>query len=944
MRSKFLILIFLLLVTCMLAGNSFVVQKRKGQNKKQDTISSKDSNKVALPPVSPVDTTALDSLQRAIYQYNKHIDDSIRLDSINKTKATGIDAPVTYQANDSLVYDAYTKKAYLYGSSQVKYEKMDLTSEKINMSLDSSLVHATGVYADTTNTKLKGTPIFKMGSDTYDNDTIAFNFKSKKGLITNVHTKQQEGFLSSKIAKRDGKGDIYLEHGRYTTCDKDCPDFYIALSRAKVRTGKDVVFGPAYLVVADVPLPLAIPYGFFPFTKSYSSGFIMPTYGDESTRGFYLRDGGYYFAASDKWDLKLLGEIYTKGSWGLSAASNYRKRYKYSGSVLVAYQDTKTGDKGLPDYTRQKSYKVQWSHRQDSKANPFSNLSASVNFASSSYERNNLNSLYNPQTLSQSTRTSSVSWGTSFSSIGMTLSSTMNLTQNMRDSSIAITLPDLNVSISRFYPFKRKHAAGKERWYEKIAVSYTGQMSNSITTKEERLFHSSLIKDWRNGIQHSIPINANFTLFKFINVNPSFNFVDRMYSNKVTRSWNAVTQKEVADTTYGFHNVYNWSMSLSMSTKLYGFYVPNRKIFGDKIRAIRHVVTPSVSLNYAPDFGTARYGYYQTYQKTDAAGNVSLVEYSPYRDNIYGVPGRGRTGSISMSLDNNIEMKVKSDKDTTGVKKISIIDAFGLAMSYNMAAKDRPWSDLSMNIRLKWWKGYTFNMNAVFATYAYELDASGHPYVGTHTEWGKGRFGRFQGMSQNFSYTLTPEKIKKLFGGGSDTDDKKRSKKNQDDEGIDTDIESNVDENLVKGQRKVRGDEQNAKAETDNDGYMKFSMPWSLTFGYGITMRENTSGRFNTKTMRYPYKFSQTLNVSGSLRLSEGWNISFSSGYDFENHALSMTTASLQRDLHCFNMSCSVVLAPYTSYNFTFRCNASTLTDALKYDKRSGYTNAVQWY
>ena len=605
---------------------------------------------------------------------------------------------------------------------------------------------------------------------------------------------------------------------------------------------------------------------------------------------------------------------------------------------------TKTGDKGLPDYTRQKSYKVQWSHRQDSKANPFSNLSASVNFASSSYERNNLNSLYNPQTLSQSTRTSSVSWGTSFSSIGMTLSSTMNLTQNMRDSSIAITLPDLNVSISRFYPFKRKHAAGKERWYEKIAVSYTGQMSNSITTKEDRLFHSSLIKDWRNGIQHSIPINANFTLFKFINVNPSFNFVDRMYSNKVTRSWNAVTQKEEADTTYGFHNVYNWSMSLSMSTKLYGFYVPNRKIFGDKIRAIRHVVTPSVSLNYAPDFGTARYGYYQTYQKTDAAGNVSLVEYSPYQNNIYGVPGRGRTGSISMSLDNNIEMKVKSDKDTTGVKKISIIDAFGLAMSYNMAAKDRPWSDLSMNIRLKWWKGYTFNMNAVFATYAYELDASGHPYVGTHTEWGKGRFGRFQGMSQNFSYTLTPEKIKRLFGGGSDTDDKKRSKKNQDDDGIDTDIESNVDENLVKGQRKVRGEEQNAKAETDNDGYMKFSMPWSLTFGYGITMRENTSGRFNTKTMRYPYKFSQTLNVSGSLRLSEGWNISFSSGYDFENHAMSMTTASLQRDLHCFNMSCSVVLAPYTSYNFTFRCNASTLTDALKYDKRSGYTNAVQWY
>ena len=934
----------------MASVNMPVPQGKKTKKAKASTVvvdtllkgqGSKDSK--AVDKNIP-DTTKMDSLQLAIYHHNKAIDDSIRADSVMRARSNGIDAPVKYSAEDSIVYDAASGTAYLYGNSKVDYENMKLASDKVHMNLDNSTVRATGTADSTAEGGIKGKPVFTMGKDEYQSDTMAFNFKSKKGLIKGIYTEQQDGFLSGEVGKRDSTGAVFLQHGRYTTCDKPHPDFYIALSRAKVRPGKDVVFGPAYLVVADVPLPLAIPYGFFPFSKKYSSGFIMPSYGDESDRGFYLRDGGYYFAISDKWDLKLLGEIYTKGSWGVSAASNYRKRYRYSGSFLFSYQDSKTGDKGLPDFAEQESFKIQWNHRQDPKANPYSSLAASVNFATSSYERNNLNSLYNPQTLTQSTRTSSVSWSTGFSSIGLSLSATTNLAQNMRDSSIQITLPDLNISLSRFYPFKRKHLVGKERWYEKIAVSYTGQMSNSITTKEDRLFHSSLIKDWRNGIQHNIPINANFTLFKFINVNPSFNFVDRMYSNKVTRSWNAVTQKEEADTTYGFHNVYNWSMSLSMSTKLYGFYVPNRKIFGDKIRAIRHVVTPSVSLNYAPDFGTARYGYYQTYQKTDAAGNVSLVEYSPYQNNIYGVPGRGRTGSISMSLDNNIEMKVKSDKDTTGVKKLSIIDAFGLAMSYNMAAKDRPWSDLSMNIRLKWWKGYTFNMNAVFATYAYELDASGHPYVGTHTEWGKGRFGRFQGMSQNFSYTLTPEKIKRLFGGGSDTDDKKRSKKNQDDDGIDTDIESNVDENLVKGQRKVRGEEQNAKAETDNDGYMKFSMPWSLTFGYGITMRENTSGRFNTKTMRYPYKFSQTLNVSGSLRLSEGWNISFSSGYDFENHALSMTTASLQRDLHCFNMSCSVVLAPYTSYNFTFRCNASTLTDALKYDKRSGYTNAVQWY
>ena len=883
------------------------------------------------------DTISMDSLQRAIFMHNKAIDDSIRLDSINRKKKNGIDAPVEYEAQDSLVYIAATNTAHLYGTSNVKYENMDLQSDKVYMSLDSSLVHATGKL-DTLN-NLVGTPVFQMGSDTYESDTMAFNFKTKKGIITNVYTQQEDGYLNSLISKRDAEGNIYLAHGRYTTCDAEHPDFYIALSRAKVRPGKDVVFGPAYLVVADVPLPLAIPYGFFPFSKSYSSGFIMPTYGDETDRGFYLRDGGYYFAISDKWDLKLLGEIYTKGSWGISAASNYRKRYKFSGSFLFSYQDTKTGDKGMPDFARQKSFKVQWNHRQDAKANPYSTLSASVNFASSSYERNNLNSLYNPQTLTQSTRTSSVSWSTTFSSIGLSLSSTANLSQNMRDSTISMTLPDLNLSLARFYPFKRKHGVGTERWYEKISVSYTGHFSNSISTKEDKLLKSNLIKDWRNGMQHSIPVSASFTLFNYININPSINFTDRMYTNKINRSWDAVAQREVADTVYGFHNVYNWNMSLSASTKLYGFFIPNRKIFGDKIEKIRHVLTPQVSFSYAPDFSASRYGYYDTYQRTDADGNVSLVEYSPYANALFGVPGRGKTGSISFDIGNNIEMKIRTDKDSVSSKKISIIDELGASMSYNMSAKERPWSDLSTRIRLKWWKNYTFNLNAVFATYAYELDENGRPYVGTHTEWGYGRFGRFQGMSQNISYTLTPDKIRKLFSGGK-SDDKKTEQDEED--GVDVDIESNVDDDMVAGQRSIKT--QPSKADVDEDGYLPFSMPWSLTFGYGITMRENTSGKFNTKRMRYPYKFTQTLNFSGSLRLSEGWNISFSSGYDFENKKMSMTTASLQRDLHCFNMSCSVVLAPYTSYNFSFRCNASTLTDALKYDKRSGYSNAVQWY
>ena len=329
-----------------------------------DVVSEVDSIPSSPSAPSSIDTLSMDSLQRAIWRHNRAIDDSIHLDSLNRKRKNGIDHPVEYTANDSLVYVAGSKTAFLYGSSTVKYENMNLKSERIYMSLDSSLVHATGVLADTVNHVLDGTPVFQLGSDTYENDTMAFNFKTKKGLIQHVYTQQEDGFLHSEIAKRTAEGEVYLQHGRYTTCDADHPDFYIALSRAKVRPGKDVVFGPAYLVVADVPLPLAIPYGFFPFTKSYSSGFIMPTYGDESSRGFYLRDGGYYLAMSDKMDLKLLGEIYTKGSWGLSAASNYRKRYKYSGTFYVNYQNTKTGDKGMPDFQEQKSFKVQWSHRQ----------------------------------------------------------------------------------------------------------------------------------------------------------------------------------------------------------------------------------------------------------------------------------------------------------------------------------------------------------------------------------------------------------------------------------------------------------------------------------------------------------------------------------------------------------------------------------------------------
>lgn len=900
-------------------------------------------------PAEP-DTTAMDSLTLAIYKHNKAIDDSLALDSANKARKKGIDSPVTYSAKDSVVYEAPTGTAHLYGDSRVLYQDMDLASDRIHMVLDSNLVYATGT-SDTLG-EVHGEPIFIMGNDKYESDTMKFNFKTKKGLINEVYTEQQDGYLTSELSKRIATGELYLRHGRYTTCSLPHPDFYIALSRAKVRPGKDVTFGPAYLVVADVPLPIVVPYGFFPFSKSYTSGFIMPTYGDETERGFYLRDGGYYFAINDKIDLKLIGEIYTKGSWGISASSNYRKRYKYSGSFYASYQNTINGEKNMPDYVKQTSFKIQWSHKQDSKANPYRTLSASVNFATTSYEKNNLSSMYNPQSYTQTTRTSSVSMTNTFSSIGMTVSTTMNLNQNMRDSSIALTLPDVSISISRFYPFKRKKAAGNERWYEKISMSYTGQIENSIDTKEDQLMHSSLTKDWQNGIYHSIPINANFTVFKYLSINPSFTITDRMYTTKIMRSWDIENQEEVEDTVTGFYNIYNWSLSLSASTKLYGFYVPWKKLFGDKIVAIRHVFTPEVSFSYAPDFSSSKYGYYETYVKTDEDGEVELVEYSPYSEGIFGVPSSGKTGRISVDISNNLEMKIRSDKDSTGYKKISLIDELGASMSYNFAASTRPWSDLTTRLRLKFSDSYTFNMNATFATYAYELDEDGEPYLSKHTTlYSQGKFGRFQGMSQNISYTLNNQKVVKFFkwlkGERTDDDDDKKKDKDRDDEDEEEfdefERETNEDKTLQDAQRGANT-QTSGKVETDEDGYMKFSIPWSISFSYGISMSEDTGGDFDYDKMRYPYEISQTLNFSGNVRLSTGWNISFSSGYDFENKKISMTTASISRDLHCFNMSCSVVLSPYTSYNFTFRCNAATLADALKYDKRSSYSSSVQWY
>ena len=803
------------------------------------------------------------------------------------------------------------------------------------MNMDSSVVHATGSI-DTAGMSV-GLPVFTDSGTPYESDQIRYNFKSKKGYINNVYTQQGDGFIMGGKAKKDSAGIFYSQDGMYTTCDAEHPHFYVKLTRAKVRPKKDVVSGPLYLVVEDVPLPLALPFGYFPFTSSYSSGIIMPTFGDETERGFYLRDGGYYFAISDKMDLRLTGEIFTKGSWGLGASSTYALRYRFSGSFDFSYLVTKNGEKGLPDYAVGKNFRLQWSHRQDPKFRPNSNFSASVNFATSSYERSNLNSLYNPVLNSQSMRTSSVSYSHSFPGIGLTVSATMNVAQNMQDSTLSLTLPNLNVSLSKKYPFKRKKRMGEERWYEKISLSYSGQLSNSIRTKEDKVLKSNIIKDWRNGVKHNIPVSATFQLFDFINITPSFNYTERWYFQRVNQEWDYAANKVARDTVYGFNRVYNYNLSLSANTTLYGFYQPAGFMKNSRVQAVRHVFKPSVSFSYAPDFGAERYGYYETYVYTDEKGEARTVEYSPYQGSLYGIPSRGKTGSVSFSVSNNVEMKWRTKSDS--IRKISIIDELGASISYNLAAKSRPWSNLSTRLRLKLTKNYTFSFNATWATYAYTFNDRGQVVVGDRTEWSYGRFGRFQGMSQNLSYTFnnkTLTKIKNWFKG-------------DDDEEEGNVVEDIPEEEKLDGKKKSSSlrsaNADKAKnADVDEDGYMPFKFPWNFTVSYGITMSENTAGKINVKTMRYPYKFTQNMNFSGNIGISDNWRINFTSGYNFEYKKLTTTTVHISRDLHCFEMSCGIVLSPYTSFNFSFRATSQMLADALKWDKRSGVSSNVEWY
>ena len=891
-------------------------------------------------------------------------------------KENDLKAPVHYVARDSMVMTG-NGTAYLHGKSELTYQTMELNSEYIRMNIDSSQIYACGVY-DTLNYEWIGKPVFKDNSDEYETNEITYNIKTQKGYIRHVVTQQGEGYIIADKTKKTGDEEMMLAGGMYTTCDDhEHPHFYLKMTKAKVRPGHYIATGPAYMVVGEVPLPLAVPFGFFPFTTKYSSGLIMPTFGDDFRRGLYLQHLGYYFAINDYLDLEVTGDIYTRGTWAIRGQSKYIWRYHFSGSLDISYRNDVTSERDMPDYGVNKNFSVNWRHSQDAKANPYCTFSASVNFATSGYNRSNINSYYNAQLMAENTKSSTISYTQRFPDSPWSMSMTASLTQRTKDSTISLTAPELSVALSSVYPFKLlrdrvlkdkgKVRTGKEKWYEKIKTSYNmnGRIAaNSM--KESYFVHSNFLRDWQTGIQHTLPVNASFMLFKYLSVTPNISLKDRMYFQRIDRTWNESEQQLQMDTTTGFYNVFDFNTGVSLSTTLYGFYTPLKKLFpNSKVEKFRHVLKPRISMSYHPDFGTSGWGYYGSYdqpvydgtdsitgrkiQKVDDEGNPVYQHqvYSRFPNGIYGNAPTGTSATLSFGVSNNLEMKIVNKDDTTGknpYKVVSLIDNFSVDGGYNFAVDSMNWSLFQVNLRLKFPKlnNYSVNLSTSLDPYMYQLNALGNPVRTNKQYWHNGRFPHWSGIRWSFSYTLSNQTIKKWKNAIAKRRGEKVDESN-------APPEEGEEPNMASIEKNGDGTDKNAKLngnknEMVDDGYVRTEIPWSISINYSLAY--SPTSVFDYEKMYYKMGFTNNLSLSGNIGLGKGWKVSASMSVDFEHKKVSSCTFNVSRDLHCWNMSASVnPIGPYKSYTFHIGVNASILSD-LKYDKNSNEsTNSrIDWW
>ena len=879
-----------------------------GFNMKSESSDSLDISD-SLSAMNDSTRFVMDSIARA--------DSIFKQDSIAMLRKSSLEAPAFTAARDSIIEDFSDGKKliYYYGDVTVTYGNMKLTADYMEYDLNTSTLYARGTK-DTTGV-ITGRPVMEQGGKSYEMEEVRYNFETNKARITNMITQEQEGILHGKKIKMMPDRSINIANGRYTVCDCEEPHYYLHLSRAKVMTkpSQKTVFGPAWPVIADVPLPIALPFGFIPDRPDRATGILFPSFGEEASRGFYLRDAGLYFVIGDYFDVALTADIYTLGSWAVDLNSRYKVNYKFNGNVSITYSNDQAGEKGSSDFFQTKNFGVRWTHSQDAKARPGTSFSASVNFSSPS------NNKYNSTSVTEALQnqiSSSISYSKNWNGkLNLSINALHN--QNSKDSSYSFTLPNVTFSVSRFYPFKRKNRVGKEKFYEKFSLGYNTAFQNRINFKASEFNKPGFWDKFQNGMTHTFQIGLpNFTAFKYINVTPSVQYGMNWYFRKIEQEYNPDTGQveKVQGKAFGhFGTSHNYSGSISMSTRIYGLFN-----FGKhrKLQAIRHVVSPSLSASFSPEKGTYFNGY-RTLTYTDRNGQVKTQDYNIYTGAGTGSPpGKGKTASLNFSLGNNFEAKVRDLADTTGTgtKKIKLIDQLNFSTGYNFLAEEFNMSNISVTMSTSVFGKLGINANAQFDPYAILVDQdhkSGQRINKFAITQGQG-LARMNSASVSLSYSLSGEgKINGNDGGQQAT--------------------GNASANYMRMYyHPVTG-------EYIPGGwlyYMNPNAPWSVNFNYSYSFRRGYQFANGKSTANNTH--TQTLGITGQIKLTPRLSMNLTTGFDLMALKMTTTQFSAQYDLHCFNIRVSwVPNGQWESWTFQIAANAAALADLLKYKKSSSY-------
>ncbi|MCK5781262.1 MAG: LPS-assembly protein LptD [Flavobacteriales bacterium] len=852
--------------------------------------------------VSSNDSTSVRSNDDISFSSSFVQNDSTQVDSLSNKPAETLNDIVKYTAKDTIRTNVINQKVYLYNKAEVNYGDINLTAGKIFIDWSTSTIHATGIPDSTGTTTQR--PVFTQAGKVYETDTIAYNFKSERGLIYQVRTEEGEGYLTGKKVKKEGDDVIYVKNGYFTTDKKEHPDYYLWANKIKVVPGSEIITSFTQMYLADVPTPLILPFGYFPTTENRRSGLIFPSFNFTETQGYALQNGGYYWSVSDYFDLMITADIYTNGSNGMRVKSNYAKRYNFRGALDFRYETIIQGIEGRKDYSKRNNYMISWSHSQDQKSNPNMRFSASVNMSSSSYFKESYNQVNNDNHL-QNSMSSSISIVKSWDDLPFRLSITAQHTQNNNTEEVDLTLPSLRFDVDRQFPFAPKNGA-KKTWYQNIGLSYSMRAENKITTADSLMFKPQMFDSMKNGIEHSIPVSTSFKLFKFFTISPSISYKERWYFNTVEKKWDDENNMEITDTIPGFARTNQYSFSAGTSTVIYGMYNFGKN---SKVQALRHVIKPSVSYSYSPDFGDPNLGNID-YYKQGPLGEVK--EYSKFQNGVYGYASGGLSSAVSMSLKNTFEMKVASDSTDEGSKKIKILENLNFSTSYNMASPDFKWSPLRITGGTSLFdRNMSVNFNANLDPYAIVKDDDVDRWV---------RIPEY-----NFDHVGDPFR---LTQAGFTVNYRFTSKKGKDKDGNKDEIEnSGQGSNRFtedEGQDRDRGTEENDNAVKAIMGYLDYSVPWSFNINYSFRYENPTNQA----------KVVNTLNFNGNLKVTEKWDFGFSSGYDFDKHGLSYTRLNFNRDMDSWVMKFEwVPFGPRSTYYFFIGIKASMLQD-VKYEKR----------